>query len=172
MTEVLPILSASEQWVYSLLTEVAEVGGPCPLNVDIEVALGYESCGMGSWIINRLEMKGLIVVTRYQRYREVKIVKTGKTTAPYPSVGGRKHVPKVGTEQQERFVTEWLKLLPQAAEAAGYSGQTNPRNVLKTRAVMDLLARRLASPEIPRGIRSRGPAPTERKPSKTRTKHG
>ena len=89
------ILTPQEQACYEMLIEAAEMGQPCPVNIDIEVALGYDSCSMGALTITRLERKGLIRVKRYQRFREVQIVETGKWTARHPSMQtDRPHVPR------------------------------------------------------------------------------
>lgn len=104
-------LSRNEQIVYAALVEAAEQGQPCPVNMDLEMLAGLDSCSMGSWLMARLEAKGMIVVRRYQRFREVQIVETGKWTARHPSM----HVDR---------------------------------------------------PHVPRGMRSRGPRPTDRKPYK------
>lgn len=106
-------LSPNEIIVYRALIEAAETNRPCPINMDLEELTGLDSCSMGAWLMSRLEMKGLIVVRRYQRFREVQIVATGKWTARHPSM----HVER---------------------------------------------------PHVPRGMRSRGPRPTDRKPYKGR----
>lgn len=107
-------LSHNETIVYAALVEAAENNRPCPINMDLEELTGLDSCSMGTWLMQRLEMKGLIIVRRYQRFREVQIVETGKWTARHPSM----HVER---------------------------------------------------PHVPRGMRSRGPRPTDRKPYKSRT---
>lgn len=88
-------LSPQEQICLAMLSAAAEANEPCPVNIDIEVELGYESCSMGALTISRLERRGLIVVKRYQRFREVQIVETGKWTARHPSMHtDRPHVPR------------------------------------------------------------------------------
>lgn len=88
-------LSANEQTVYDLLADAAANNRVCPLNIDIEVDLGYDSCSMGSWIISRLELKGLIVVSRQQRFRQVMIVATGQWTARSAQMhADRPHIPR------------------------------------------------------------------------------
>jgi len=109
----LPQLSPWEMIAYDALYNAAEGGLPCPINLDIEMLFG---CSSGSTVpkyIRRLEEKGLIVVKRYQRFREVQIVATGK----------------------------WTK----RSEAM-----------------------HIERPHVPRGAGSRTPAPTDRKPYKTR----
>lgn len=88
-------LRRSERIVYQALIDAAEAGQPCPLNMDIEDLIGCDSTSMGPWIIRRLEEKGLIKVERYQRFRVVEIVATGKRTARSPSMHTeRPHVPR------------------------------------------------------------------------------
>ena len=93
--ELNPSLSSSERIAYDLICAAAEAGEPCPNNIDIEVTIGAESTSMGPWIVRRLELKGLIFVKRYQRFREVKIMATGKWTARPKSMAAIKpHVPR------------------------------------------------------------------------------
>lgn len=93
-------LRPSEQLVYAELCRAAEEGEPCPNNIDLEILAGYDSCSMGALTISRLEQRGLIRVVRYQRYREVMIVETGKWTAKHPAMKTFKpHVPR-GTRSQ------------------------------------------------------------------------
>lgn len=95
MAEFKMALSPQEAACYEMLIEAAEAGLPCPVNIDIEIALGYDSCSMGALTILRLERRGLIRVKRYQRFREVQIVETGKWTAKHPSMHtDRPHVPR------------------------------------------------------------------------------
>lgn len=89
------VLTPQELACYQMLVEAADKGLPCPVNMDIEMALGYDSCSMGALTITRLERKGLINVRRYQRFREVQIVETGKWTARHPAMQtDRPHVPR------------------------------------------------------------------------------
>jgi hypothetical protein len=81
--------------------------------MDLEDMLGFSSTSMGPKIIRRLEQHGLIIVRRFQRFREVQIVATGKWTKRSDAM----HVER---------------------------------------------------PHVPRGAGSRTPAPTDRKPYKTR----
>jgi hypothetical protein len=55
------------------------------MNIDIEIAIGANSSSMGPVTVKRLERKGLIEVSRYYRARIVRIVATGKETAPPPN---------------------------------------------------------------------------------------
>jgi len=106
-------LTAWEIIAYDELYNAAERGEPCPLNLDIEMLFG---CSSGSTVpkyIRRLEERGLIIVKRYQRFREVQIVATGK----------------------------WTK-------------RSEAMHVVR--------------PHVPRGAGSRSPAPTDRKPYKSR----
>lgn len=106
-------LSYPEQLVYEALVEAAGSNLPCPLNLDLEMMTGFNSNSMGPVLVRRLEEKGLIIVKRFQRFREVQIVATGQWTARSAS-------------------------------------------------------QRTAKAHVPRGTRSRAPAPTDRKPYKTR----
>jgi hypothetical protein len=88
-------LSYAEQLVYEALCEAARNREQCPVNIDLEVLADYSSCSMGSVLVKRLEKKGLIVVRRYQRFREVQIVATGEWTARSPSQHvERAHIPR------------------------------------------------------------------------------
>lgn len=92
---MLPDLTQAEMLAYDMLYQAAENHEPCPLNIDIEVALGFNSTSMGPKMIRKLEEKGLIVVQRFQKYRTVLIVATGRQTAPSPSMHvTRPHVPR------------------------------------------------------------------------------
>ena len=89
-------LSPAEQVIYQMVYEAAELCQPCPLNMDLEDAAGFNSTSMGTTIMQRLEKKGLIrVVTTGQRYRRVQVIATGKWTGNDPrqkTVGV--HVPR------------------------------------------------------------------------------
>jgi len=88
-------LRASERAVYEMLIAAADNAEPCPLNMDIEDLIGVDSTSMGAWIIMRLEQKGLIKVERFQRFRIVEIVASGKRTArPASMHTDRPHVPR------------------------------------------------------------------------------
>jgi hypothetical protein len=76
----LPEMSREEMIAYDAICNAADTNQPCPLNMDIEDMLGFNSTSMGPKMISRLEQKGLIVVRRFQRFREVQIVATGKWT--------------------------------------------------------------------------------------------
>lgn len=76
-----PVLSKPERMAFQALWDAAEAGRPCPTNIDLEVMIGYASSSMGSSVVRRLEAKGMIRVRRYQRFREIQIVATGRWTA-------------------------------------------------------------------------------------------
>ena len=79
-------LGAAERIAYRLINHAAENGQPCPVNIDIEVAAGFNSSSMGPKLVRKLESRGLIRVSRFQRFRLVEIVATGKQTARPPSM--------------------------------------------------------------------------------------
>lgn len=81
-------LDAAERIAYRLINHAAEHGRPCPVNIDIEVAAGFNSSSMGPKLVRKLESRGLIRVSRFQRFRLVEIVATGKRTARHPSMHG------------------------------------------------------------------------------------
>ncbi|WP_420382046.1 hypothetical protein [Novosphingobium sp.] len=79
-------LGVAERIAYRLINHAAETGRPCPVNIDIEVAAGFNSSSMGPKLVRKLEKRGLIRVSRFQRFRLVEIVATGKQTARHPSM--------------------------------------------------------------------------------------
>lgn len=79
-------LRPAERIAYRLIHHAAERGYPCPVNIDLEVAAGFNSSSMGPKLVRMLERRGLIRVSRFQRFRLVEIVATGKTTARHPSM--------------------------------------------------------------------------------------
>jgi hypothetical protein len=81
-------LGAAERIAYRLINHAAEHGQPCPVNIDLEVAAGFNSSSMGPKLVRQLEGRGLIRVSRFQRFRLVEIVATGKQTARHPSMRG------------------------------------------------------------------------------------
>ena len=81
-------LAPAERIAYQLIHHAAEHGHPCPVNIDLEVATGFNSTSMGPKLVRKLEGRGLIRVSRYQRFRLVEIVATGKQTARHPSMHG------------------------------------------------------------------------------------
>lgn len=88
-------LSRSERIAYRMIHEAAEQGKPCPTNLDIEMEIGCASSSSAPNAVKRLEERGLIQVTRYQRYRDVRIFATGKATAPHPDrQTTNRHIPR------------------------------------------------------------------------------
>ncbi|KUR79433.1 hypothetical protein [Novosphingobium sp. FSW06-99] len=81
-------LAPAERIAYRLINHAAEHGHPCPVNIDLEVATGFNSTSMGPKLVRKLESHGLIRVSRFQRFRLVEIVATGKQTARHPSMHG------------------------------------------------------------------------------------
>jgi hypothetical protein len=79
-------LALAERIAYRLINHAAETGQPCPVNIDLEVAAGFNSSSMGPKLVRKLESRGLIKVSRFQRFRLVEIVATGKQTARHPSM--------------------------------------------------------------------------------------
>jgi len=98
------VLNEAELRVYELLVEASESGLPCPQNIDLEILAGFDSTSMGPKLIRKLEAKGLIRVVRYQRFREVQIVETGKWTARPASMHvDRPHVPRGAVSRGPRI---------------------------------------------------------------------
>jgi len=88
-------LTNYEQTVLRMIEEAAEMGFPCPSNLDIEMELGCNSTSVAPVVVRRLEEKGLILVTRYQRAREITVTSTGLSTARHPQrQTTRSHVPR------------------------------------------------------------------------------
>lgn len=94
-TTPMPPLTSYETTVLRMIIEAAIKGDPCPSNLDIEMELGCNSTSVAPVVVRRLEEKGYIRVTRYQRAREVTIIATGQSTAVHPQRRTtRKHVPR------------------------------------------------------------------------------
>lgn len=88
-------LSRFDRAIYAELCRAADADEVCPNYLDLNEIAGYESAASSPYSVARLESKGLIRVKRYQRFREVQIVETGKWTARHPSMHSeRPHVPK------------------------------------------------------------------------------
>ncbi len=88
-------MTPAEALVYDAIFNAAERGEVCPLGLDIEMMIGAISTSMGPKMVRKLEEKGLIEVQRFQKYRIVTIVATGRTTARPPSMHvDRPHVPR------------------------------------------------------------------------------
>ena len=77
-------LTPAEAITYRMIYDAAEAGEPCPMNIDIEIAIGASSSSMGPKTVARLEAKGLIRVQRAHRARIVEITATGKCTSCPP----------------------------------------------------------------------------------------
>lgn len=93
-------LRPAEQMIYDELCRAAEAGLACPDYLDLNEIAGLESSSSSPTLVRRLEDKGLIKVTRFQRFRIVEITATGKQTARHPSMKTFKpHVPR-GTRSQ------------------------------------------------------------------------
>lgn len=94
-------LSIYDRAIYLELCRAAEANEVCPNYLDLNEVAGYESASSSPHAVARLEAKGLIVVKRYQRFREVMIVATGKWTAKHPAMKTLKpHVPR-GTRSRQ-----------------------------------------------------------------------
>lgn len=88
-------LTNYESIVLDMIERAAFRGLPCPSNLDIEMELGCNSTSVAPVVVRRLEEKGYIKVTRYQRAREVTITSTGLSTARHPQrQTTRNHVPR------------------------------------------------------------------------------
>lgn len=88
-------LTPQERTIYQALVDAAENKQVCPNYLDLNELVGYESASASVGVVKRLEAKGLIVVSRYQRFRRVQIVATGLWTARSPSMHvERPHVPR------------------------------------------------------------------------------
>jgi Mn-dependent DtxR family transcriptional regulator len=88
-------LTRQESIVLAMIERAVFAGKPCPSNLDIEMELNCKSSSIAPTIIRRLEEKGYIKVTRYQRAREVTLTSTGMSTAPHPQRhSDRPHVPR------------------------------------------------------------------------------
>lgn len=87
-------LTEAERIVYDAIRRAADVGDPCPQNIDIEILTDLSSSSMGPTLVRRLESKGLIKVKRFQRWRQVWVVETGAWTAAPSNRAARPHVPR------------------------------------------------------------------------------
>lgn len=88
-------LTPQERTIYQALVDASEAGQVCPNYLDLNEMVGYESASASVGVVKRLEVKGLIRVVRYQRFRRVQIVATGLWTARSPSMHvERAHVPR------------------------------------------------------------------------------
>lgn len=73
-------MTPNETIIYDALCEAARDKSPCPTNLDLEMLIGCESSSTAPRIVRRLQMRGLIEVIRWQRFRTVKICATGDWT--------------------------------------------------------------------------------------------
>ncbi len=62
-------LTPQERTIYQALVDAAENSLVCPNYLDLNELVGYESASASVGVVKRLEAKGLIVVSRYQRFR-------------------------------------------------------------------------------------------------------
>jgi hypothetical protein len=89
------VVTPWEAVAYDELKEAAGKGAVCPLNLDLEMMFGCNSGSVASTVVSRLERKGLIIVRRFQKFREVQIVATGDWTKRSPAMHvERPHVPR------------------------------------------------------------------------------
>lgn len=88
-------LTYPERVALKAIVEATEKNDVCPSNLDLEELVGYSSTSMGPKLMRLLEEKGLIKVERFQRFRRVMLIETGKWTAkPALQKTRRKHVPR------------------------------------------------------------------------------
>jgi hypothetical protein len=75
-----PRAVGSADAVLAVLTAAAEVGAPCPSNLDLSHMLGASTRGAGGGVIRRLLDRGLIRVDGRGTSRVITIVASGKST--------------------------------------------------------------------------------------------
>jgi hypothetical protein len=76
----------SAKWqavVFDAIVAAAEAGRPCPTNPEICGLVEAESPATAARIVNTLERRGLIAVTRFNSGREITVPSLGIATAPY-----------------------------------------------------------------------------------------
>jgi len=73
-------MTPNETVIYDALCEAAAKSLPCPNYLDLNEMIGAESSSTSPSIVKRLELRGLIEVVRFQRFRTVKITATGQWT--------------------------------------------------------------------------------------------
>lgn len=83
------IARAKDQRIYAAMCAAAEAGARAPTADQLCELLDEDGSGGPSisgtvLMLRRLEQRGLIRIRRFQRYREVQIVATGKWTAAAP----------------------------------------------------------------------------------------
>lgn len=76
-------LTPTEGVLFARLVAAVEAGEECPKNNALCGLLGHASPSSVSPLLNRLERKGLIVITRFQNGRDVFIPSLGKGTAHF-----------------------------------------------------------------------------------------
>ena len=81
-----PFLTEPERVAFRMIYDAAVHDQPCPTNIDLEDAVGYNTSSGGAKLVRKLEQHGLIRVNRFQRFRIVEIAAIGKTTARHPSM--------------------------------------------------------------------------------------
>ena len=74
-------LTAMERETLALIAEATEAGRQAPTADDIQERIGCNSISTTVNLVRRLELRGLILVERFQRTRRITLVSTGKRTA-------------------------------------------------------------------------------------------
>ena len=138
----LPDMTKAERAAYDMLCQAAENNEPCPPSMDIEDGLGFSSTSMGPKVIARLEAKGVIEVRRFQRFRQVKIMATGKWTKQSEEMRSSKpHVPR-GTHDPKPLMTalKEIGLPPEIIERDSFQSLLSLEK--KLLRIMELIHRR------------------------------
>lgn len=91
----------NEAIVLAELMRAARANAPCPTNEELARAIGAARPASASWIVGKLERRGLIEVYRWQTARIVTIVATGHSTRMIGDA--REHVSR-GRGGQSAFV--------------------------------------------------------------------
>lgn len=86
MREMASPLSPIEREVLSRCHQAAEAGEPAPSIEELTEAIGATGVSTVPGIMKRLEAKGYISRTIYQRGRQICITATGQCTAPPPNL--------------------------------------------------------------------------------------
>jgi hypothetical protein len=81
-----PFLTDPERVAFRMIYDAALRDEPCPTNIDLEDAVGYNTSSGGAKLVRKLEQHGHIRVNRFQRFRIIEITAIGKTTARHPSM--------------------------------------------------------------------------------------
>jgi DNA-binding MarR family transcriptional regulator len=74
-------LTEMERETLALIAEATEAGRQAPTADDIQERIGCNSISTTVNLVRRLELRGLILVERFQRTRRITLVSTGKRTA-------------------------------------------------------------------------------------------